>query len=165
MFRSYIIALCLDFCLTDHRHTVCINNNLIYLFGGADLEQRTNELYSFDPCKSNEVKSSNIETIYSIHILNYTFMATFHTHFFNCTIALILTSAGHFQKKLKKIYYQVAVHRKVVHFVDYHAQETFLFYKNFYSLNISKEKASLLLILHLFNNSPFLMLCPFFFFT
>jgi len=32
-------------------HTVCINNNLIYLFGGADLEQRTNELYSFDPCK------------------------------------------------------------------------------------------------------------------
>ena len=36
----------------SHRHTVCINNNLIYLFGGADLEQRTNELYSFDPCKS-----------------------------------------------------------------------------------------------------------------
>lgn len=33
------------------RHTVCINNNMIYLFGGADLEQRTNELYSFDPCK------------------------------------------------------------------------------------------------------------------
>lgn len=32
-------------------HTVCTDQKLIYLFGGADLEQRTSELYTFDPSK------------------------------------------------------------------------------------------------------------------
>jgi len=32
-------------------HSVCVNNDTIYLFGGADLEQRTNELYAFNPSK------------------------------------------------------------------------------------------------------------------
>ena len=39
------------FIIYINRHTVCTDSNFIYLFGGADLEQRTCELYRFDPSK------------------------------------------------------------------------------------------------------------------
>lgn len=49
-------------CGMESRHTACINNNVIYLFGGADLEQRTNELYSFDPFTNNWTEISPLNT-------------------------------------------------------------------------------------------------------
>ena len=49
-------------CGVECRHTACINNNVIYLFGGADLEQRTNELYSFDPFTNNWTEISPLNT-------------------------------------------------------------------------------------------------------
>jgi hypothetical protein len=45
--KLFLVLIILISCMC--RHTVCSDGKTIYLFGGADLEQRTSELYTFDP--------------------------------------------------------------------------------------------------------------------
>jgi hypothetical protein len=94
----------LTYLFTLHRHTVCINNNVIYLFGGADLEQRTNELYSFDPCKLEPIQKNTHVDEKNVFFFSYQQLETDQCTKHSAAERLTSTSLGCSQSILREQY-------------------------------------------------------------